>query len=310
MNLNIVVLDGEVVNPGDLSWESLESFGEVVVYPNTSPDKIVGRISNADVVLSNKVRLEAEALHAALQLKHIFILATGTEIVDHDAAAEKNISVNAVPGYSTEAVAQHTFALLLAITQQIEPHNLSVHHGDWSRTSNFCYTVSPLIELKDKTFGIIGFGGIGQAAARLANAFGMKVLIHTRRELGELPENQCQTDFESLLKLSDVVSLHCPLTPETDKLINQERLKLFKETAILINTGRGALIDEHALADALNNDNLYAAGLDVLSQEPPPSDHILFSAKNCWITPHIAWAAKATRQRLLDITFENMAKIL
>ena len=300
----LVVLDGHTSNPGDLSWAPLEALGELTVHARSAPEQVSERIARASVVLTNKTRLSAELLEQAPGLRGIAVLATGHDIVDGAAARRLGIPVCNVPEYGTASVAQAVFALLLELTNHTGSLAAGVRDGRWSECPDFCYWDAPLQELAGLTFGIVGHGRIGAAVARIARAFGMEVLSH-RRTPG--PGN---VDLDTLLATSDVVSLHCPLTPETRGLINAERLARMKPGAILINTGRGPLIDEAALAEALANGHLGGAGLDVLSVEPPAADHPLLRAPNCLITPHVAWASRAARERLITATAANVAALL
>ena len=300
----LVVLDGHTSNPGDLSWAPLEALGELTVHARSAPEQVSERIARASVVLTNKTRLSAELLEQAPGLRGIAVLATGHDIVDGAAARRLGIPVCNVPEYGTASVAQAVFALLLELTNHTGSLAAGVRDGRWSECPDFCYWDAPLQELAGLTFGIVGHGRIGAAVARIARAFGMEVLSH-RRTPG--PGN---VDLDTLLATSDVVSLHCPLTPETRGLINAERLARMKPGAILINTGRGPLIDEAALAEALASGHLGGAGLDVLSVEPPAADHPLLRAPNCLITPHVAWASRAARERLITATAANVAALL
>ena len=300
----LVVLDGHTSNPGDLSWAPLEALGELTVHARSAPEQVSERIARASVVLTNKTRLSAELLEQAPGLRGIAVLATGHDIVDGAAARRLGIPVCHVPESGTASVAQAVFALLLELTNHTGSLAASVRDGRWSECPDFCYWDAPLQELAGLTFGIVGHGRIGAAVARIARAFGMEVLSH-RRTPG--PGN---VDLDTLLATSDVVSLHCPLTPETRGLINAERLARMKPGAILINTGRGPLIDEAALAEALASGHLGGAGLDVLSVEPPAADHPLLRAPNCLITPHVAWASRAARERLIAATAANVAALL
>lgn len=307
-NMKLVILDSYTENPGDLSWDWLsETVDEYDIYENTKPQDIIKRSADADILVTNKVPLTREIIYALPKLKYIAVLATGYNIIDCTAAAERGIAVSNIPSYSTDAVAQLVFALLLELTQNVALHSQSVKSGDWSKCPYFCYQKTKLTELSGKTFGIIGFGKIGSAAAEIANAMKMDVIAyspHTRKYDGF-----GKVDFVSLeqvIKKSDVISLHCPLNKETEKLVDADFLSKMKSTAFLINTSRGQVIDEAALADALNHDKIAGAGLDVLSSEPPKEDNPLFKAKNCFITPHIAWASKETRQRLMDIFRKNV----
>lgn len=301
----IVVLDGFTLNPGDLSWDGLQALGPCAIFERTPSSKIVERASGAEVVITNKVPLPRDQIEQLTALKFIGVTATGYNIVDVEAARSRGILVSNVPGYGTPSVAQHTFALLLELAQRAGHHSRTVRDGRWAGSADWCYWDYPLIELAGLTLGIVGYGHIGQAVARIAEAFGMKV-ITVASGSGRKPPNAAVVDREFLFRQSDVVSLHCPLTPETKHLVNADRLAWMKPTAFLINTSRGQLIDEAALAQALESGRLAGAGLDVLSSEPPPADHPLLTAKNCLITPHIAWATRAARARLMAATVDNV----
>ncbi len=308
--MRIVVLDGHTLNPGDLSWAGLHELGQCHIHDRTSPDDIVRRAQEAEIVLTNKTQLSKETIAQLPKLRYIGVLATGYNVVDVKAASQQNICLTNIPAYGTVSVAQMVFAHLLNLTQHVAEHGQSVQAGAWSRSQDFCYWNFPLVELKDLTMGIIGLGRIGQTTARLALDFGMKV-IYFDVEKSITPQVNAQAvDLDTLFKESDVVSLHCPLTGSNYRLVNEQRLQLMKPTAFLINTSRGPLIDEKALADALNAGKIAGAGLDVLSREPPEADNPLSKAKNCYITPHIAWATRAARQRLMDIALTNIRAFL
>lgn len=308
--MKIVVLDGYCVNPGDLSWKGLEALGSVEVYEYTTPGEVLERSRGAGALLTNKVRLNAETLAALPELKYIGVLATGYNVIDLEAARRQGITLTNVPAYSTRSVAQLVFAHLLNITQQVGHHAARVSEGAWSRSRDFCFWDTPQIELSGKTMGIVGFGNIGSAVAELARAFGMNVLAYTSKEASRLPLGVEKVTLDELFSRSDVVSLHAPLTPETRGLVDAARLALMKQTAILINTGRGPLVDETALAEALNSGKIYAAGLDVLSSEPPREDNPLLTARNCYVTPHIAWATREARSRLIEVAVTNLGAFL
>lgn len=310
--MKIVILDGYTENPGDLSWEGIARLGELTVYDRTpkDPDEICRRIGDAEMVITNKTPLTAEILGRCPGIRYIGLLSTGYNIVDCAAARAQGIPVTNIPAYSTDAVAQLAMALLLEITNQVGRHSAAVREGKWSSCADFCFWETPLTELSGKTMGIIGFGRIGQAMGRLARAFGMHVLATGSRPTEEGSAIADYVELEELLSRSDVVSLHCPLFPETERLINKHTIERMKDGAILLNTGRGQLICEPALAQALHSGKLRAAGLDVLSQEPPAADNPLLTAPNCFITPHIAWAAKESRARLMTIAEENLRLFL
>jgi glycerate dehydrogenase len=304
--MNIVVLDGYTLNPGDLSWDELRALGDCEIHERLRDDELVPRAANAEIVLTNKMTVSRKQMSQLPKLRYIGVTATGYNIVDVEGARERKITVTNVPAYGTPSVAQMTFALLLELTQRTGHHAQTVREGRWSKSPDFCYWDFPLVELDGLTMGIIGFGRIGRAVARLAQAFGMKVLVTGRSKPADLPRDVAWTDLETLLRTSDVVSLHCPLTAETKDLINAQRLAIMKPTAFLLNTSRGPLVDESALAEALHRGQIAGAGLDVLSDEPPPADHPLFTAPNCFITPHIAWATRAARARLMRVAVENV----
>ena len=306
--MKIVVLDGRGLNPGDLSYACLEEFGSVTVYQHTdTPAQAIARIGSSEIVLVNKVPITREILDACPSIRLICVLATGYNVVDCQACAQRGIPVTNVPAYGTAAVAQFTMALILELCHRVGLHNHSVHQGDWCRSETFCYWLTPQMELAGKTLGIIGYGRIGQAVGALARAFGMEVLAyHPRRNLSGEP----YVELDTLLERSDILSLHCPLFPETQHLINQETIAKMKDGAMLINTARGALVEESALAQALNAGKLRGAAVDVVSQEPMTPDNPLLSCKNCIITPHIAWAPVESRQRLLDCVVENIRSYL
>ncbi len=307
--MNIVYLDGYTLNPGDLSWQPLEKLGELKVYDRTSADKLLERASEADIVLTNKVVLSQETLQSLPRLKYIGVTATGYNNVDLNAARRQGITVTNVKGYSTPAVAQHTFSLLLALTNHTELHSQSVRQGDWVSAPDWCYWKTPLVELAGKTMGLIGLGDIGTQVARIALAFGMRVLAH-RKSKASAGDGIELVELEQLFRESDVVSLHCPLTSETSEIINKQSLALMKPEAYLINTGRGGLLNEKEVAAALNDGKLAGAALDVLSTEPPSADNPLLSATNCLVTPHIAWALYESRTRLLELAAENIAAFM
>ncbi|SEL96867.1 D-2-hydroxyacid dehydrogenase [Parapedobacter koreensis] len=309
--MKIVILDGYTLNPGDLTWEGLEKHGELKVYDRTAKDEIEERAKGAEVVLTNKVPLSEEVLDKLPDLKYIGVLATGYNIVDTDHAKKKSIVVTNVPGYGTTSVVQLTFALLLELCHRVQRHSDAVAEGKWSRSPDFCFWDYPLIELLGKTMGIIGFGDIGQKVADIATAFGMNILGYSRTETDQSHRKNFQwVSLDELFQQSDVVSIHCPLTPQTSGLINHITLAKMKKTAFLLNTSRGPIVNEADLATALNDGKIAGAGLDVLATEPPPSDNPLFAAKNCLITPHIAWATKEARSRLMEIVVSNFVAYL
>jgi glycerate dehydrogenase len=308
--MKIVVLDGYTLNPGDLSWGRLEALGECSVYGRTAPEDIVERAGETEIVLTNKTVLSGDIVRRLARLRYIGVLATGYNVVDVEAAGERGIPVTNVPSYGTPSVAQMVFAHLLNLTQHVAHHAQTVRDGRWAACPDFCYWDMPLLELAGTTLGIVGFGRIGRAVAELARAFGMRVIVHDVIVPAETPEGCRMVELEEIFREADVLSLHCPLTPRTGKLVNAERLASMKPKAFLINTSRGPLIDEPALAQALNAGRLAGAGLDVLSTEPPAADNPLLTAKNCYITPHIAWATRSARQRLLSIAIDNVAAFI
>ena len=304
--MKIVVLDGYALNPGDLSWKGMEALGELVVYDRTSPSEVMERSANAEVLITNKTVITAEHMAALPQLKYIGVLATGYNVVDIDEARHRGIVVTNIPAYSTASVAQMVFAHVLNITQRVGYYANENAKGRWTNSIDFCYWDTNLIELEGKKMGIVGLGNIGQATARIAQAFGMEILVFTSKEQSALPKGMKKVTLDELFAQSDVVSLHCPLTPDTKEMVNAARLRTMKPSAILINTGRGPLVNEQDLADALNEGRIAAAGLDVLSVEPSVFGNPLFNARNCFITPHIAWATKEARTRLMDIAVNNL----
>lgn len=309
--MKIVVLDGYALNPGDLSWAGLASIGTYDVYERTARAEIIDRACGADALLTNKVPLDRSVLGQLPGLKYIGVTATGYNIIDTDYAAQHGIVVTNVPGYSTDSVVQLTFALLLELCQRVQRHSDKVKDGKWARSPDFCFWDYPLTELSGKTMGIIGFGDIGQRVADVATGFGMRILANSRTRTDQSHRRNFKwADIAELLEQSDVVSLHCPLTPQTEGLINRDTLRRMKSTAFLINTARGPIVDETHLAEALNAGQLAGAGLDVLTAEPPMPDNPLFSAKNCLITPHIAWATKEARNRLMEEVIGNLTAFM
>lgn len=307
--MKIVVLDGAALNPGDLSWECLSHFGEYTVYPRTDTDQeAIQRIGDSEIVLTNKTPITAQILASCPSVQYIGVLATGFNVVDCKAARDRGIPVTNVPSYGTDAVAQFTIALLLEICHQIGTHNTSVHKGDWITSPTFSYWLTPQSELAGKTMGIIGYGRIGKATAKLAKAFGMQVIATGRKPFQN--ETAEYVDLDMLLQQSDVISLHCPQTAETEKIICRESIEKMKDNVILLNTSRGGLVDEQALAEALESGKLRAAAVDVVSQEPMSSGNPLLNAPNCIITPHMAWAPVESRQRLLNCVAENIRAFL
>lgn len=311
--MKIVVLDGYALNPGDIDWGPLKEIGECVIYERTSfTDKkeILERIGDAKIVMTNKTPLDAEVIKAAPNLEYIGVLATGYNVIDVAAAVKAGVTVTNIPTYGTEAVAQFTFALLLEITSQVGLHNDLVHAGKWANSPDFSFFAKPLTELQGKTLGLIGFGRIAQKTAEIGHAFGMKVVFYNHRPKEFSQDWLQQISLDELYRQADVISLHVPQTPETTELINRDSLRKIKNSAILINTSRGGLINEQAVATALNNDQLAAAAVDVTQHEPINENSPLLQAKNCYITPHIAWAPQETRARLLDIAVDNLRTFL
>lgn len=308
--MNIVVLDGNALNPGDLSWDWLKCFGSAAVYPRTSPEELMERIGSANIILVNKTPITRDVIQRCPALRLICVLATGYNVVDCQAAREKNIPVCNVPGYSTAAVAQFTFALLLELCHQVGHHSSAVHQGRWTSCPDFCFWDTPQMELDGKTMGIIGFGRIGRAVGRIAKAMGMEVIAYNRSRCPEGEAIGRYVPLEELLARSDVVSLHCPLTAQTTGLMGTENIQKMKDGAILLNTARGGIIDEAAVAQALHSGKLRGAAMDVVSQEPIHGDSLLLTAPNCIITPHMAWAPVETRQRIIQITSRNIQAFL
>lgn len=307
--MKIVILDAHTTNPGDLSWDFLNNYAdEVVIYERTAQSDVIKRGKGADILIINKTVLGKEELNAlAPELKYIGLQSTGYNVVDLESATNNGITVCNIPAYSTNAVAQQVFAFILHFANQVDLHSESVHKGGWCACPDFCYWNVPLSELNGKTLGIIGFGSIGSRVAEIGEAFGMNILVNsrTKKDLSEFRTAE-NVDLNTLLEKSDFITCHCPLTPETTGLINKETISKMKKSAVLINTSRGPVVDENALSEALNNDEISGAAVDVLSIEPAKCDNPLLSAKNCIITPHIAWAAKETRARLVDILEENL----
>ncbi len=308
--MKIVVLDGFTLNPGDLSWDSLSALGELTVYDRTLPEQRLERIGDAVAIFTNKVVIDKEIIDASPKLKYIGVLATGYNVIDFDAANNAGIHVTNIPAYSTDSVAQLVFAHILNVANQVKLHADDVRRGGWSQSIDFSYCLAPQMELAGKTLGIVGFGKIGQRVAELALAFGMKVIFQNRSDKQGLFPQFEQVGLDELLSRADIISINCPLTDENREFINRQSISRMKKSAILINTGRGPLIHEPDLADALNNGQVAAACLDVLSQEPPRRDNPLFEAKNCYITPHIAWATIEARQRLMSIAVSNFEAYL
>lgn len=304
--MNIVVLDGYTLNPGDLSWRELEALGEVTIYDRTSKDEILERSINAEILITNKTPLDRELIRNLPKLKYIGVLATGFNVVDIKVASEKGIVVTNVPAYSTKSVAQMVFALILELALNVGLHSEAVKNREWSRSPDFSFWKTPLIELYGLTLGIIGYGQIGREVAKLGNAFGMKILVKTRSEIANPESYITAVSFNELISLSDIVTLHLPLTDDSKNMIAKTQLEKMKNSVFLINTSRGQIVNEDDLAEALNSGKIAGAGLDVLSSEPPSENNPLLRAKNCVITPHIAWATQAARNRLMSVAVNNI----
>ena len=308
--MKIVVLDGHTLNPGDLSWDGFGELGEVTVHERTMIDQVAERIAGAEAAITNKAVLSKETIEASPQLRYVGVTATGVNVVDLEAADACGVTVTNAANYGAASVAQAVFAHVLHFTQRVGDHAEAVKQGRWSDCPDFCFWDHPLVELDGLTLGILGYGAIGRAVAQLGNAFGMEVIAHSRSLKNSIEGEVRAVDRDALFRESDVLTLHCPLTEETDQVVNAESLATMKPTAFLINTGRGPLVDEAALAAALEAGQLAGAGLDVLSSEPPAPDNPLIGAKNCFITPHLAWATKASRERLMAISVLNLQKFL
>ena len=306
-DMKIVVLDGYALNPGDLSWDGFRALGDVTVYERTPKEQIVGRIGDAEAVLTNKTPISRETLAACPGLRYIGVLATGYNVVDVEAAKERGIPVCNIPTYGTAAVGQFAIAMLLEICHHVAHHSDAVHAGRWSAGADWCFWDYPLIELEGKTMGIVGFGRIGQRTGEIAKALGMRVIAYDAYQSDAGRAIGSYVDLDTLLTESDVISLHCPLFPETRGIVNRDTIARMKNGVILLNNSRGPLVVEQDLADALNCGKVYAAGLDVVSEEPIKPDNPLLSAKNCLITPHISWASKESRGRLMDAAVDNLA---
>ncbi len=308
--LKLVVLDGYTLNPGDLDWDELEEIGEVRIYDRTPDELIIERSADARILLTNKTVLDAATLARLPRLRYVGVLATGCNVIDIQAAKKRGITVTNVPAYGIDSVAQMCFAHILNLTNRVGDHAAGVRSGRWCSAEDFCYWEHPQSELAGKTLSIIGYGDIGRVVAGLALAFGMKVMIHTRTSPARLPEGVIQVDIDRAFSEADILTLHCPLTEQTEKIVNGERLSRMKNGALLINAARGPLLDEDAVAEALNSGKLGGAGLDVLSVEPPRETNPLLAARNCFITPHIAWATREARARLMSIAIMNVQAYL
>jgi len=308
--MKLTILDGHALNPGDLSWDGIKSLvDDFIFYERTPPEKIIERIGNSDMILLNKINITREVLDNCPNLKYIGVLATGYNVIDTKACKEKGVIVSNIPAYSTDAVAQHVFAFILNFTNLIQSHSDSVKNGDWIKNPDFCYWNEPLTELAGKTIGIFGFGNIGQKVAKIAHAFGMNVIIHIHSEKSFSGEEKT-VSIEELFSQSDFITLHAPLTPETTEIINEKNLSLMKKNAIIINTARGGLVNEKDLRKALDSNKIKGYATDVLLNEPMIESTPLYNAPNCIITPHIAWAPKETRLRLMDIAIENIKNFI
>lgn len=308
--MKIVMLDAYTTNPGDLSWDDFNAFGEITVYDRTPYDKIVERTKDADIIITNKTPITKEIIDCLPKLKFIALMSTGYNIVDYVYLKEKGIPVSNIPSYSTDAVAQLVMSFILELSMNVGLHSESVRDGDWCRCNDFCFWKTPLVELSGKTLGIFGLGKIGRAVAERAKAFGINIVAYAPRIHGDEPDYIKLMSLDDMLAVSDIVSMHCPLTPETEGIVNDDFINKMKNGAYFINTSRGTVVDENSLATALNSGKLAGAGLDVLSTEPPREDNPLLSAKNCFITPHIAWAAFETRKRLVGILKDNIKAFL
>lgn len=308
--MKLVNLDGYAANPGDLSWEGIEQYGDLTVYERTKPEEVVERAKDADILFINKTVITADMLAQMPKLKYVGLQSTGYNVIDGAAARRQGIVISNIPAYSTNAVAQLVFAFIMQFTNKVSLHSDAVHKDEWVNCPDFCFWKAPLYELDGKTIGIIGFGSIGQRVSCIARAYGMRVLIHTPHPKPEQYPEVVFTDLDTLLRESDFITCHCPLTPQTTAMINANAISKMKESAVLINTSRGPVIDDAALAEALNSGRIAGAGLDVLTTEPPKADNPLLTAKNCYITPHIAWAGFETRKRLMRILEENLKAFL
>lgn len=308
--MKIVDLDAHAVNPGDLSWEQFENFGELIIYERTPQEEVVNRAKDADAILINKIKITSEILEQLPKLRYIGELATGYNNIDLVAASQRNIVVSNIPAYSTMSVAQHAFALLLNVTNSVSHYAKESRSGVWSHCPDFCYWNTPLLELAGKTIGIVGFGNIGSQVAQIAHAFGMEVIAATSKTIGSLPDYVKKSTIEGLFASSDVISLHCPLTNDNFHFINEKAISFMRKGVILINTARGALIDTNAVAKALSSGHIGAYCADVMEEEPPVEQTSILSAPNAFITPHIAWASRAARLRLMDIAVDNLKAFL
>lgn len=308
--MKIVVMDGNGVNPGDMSWSQIEQFGSLTVYPRTSPDEVLNHVGDAEIVLTNKTVFDADTIAKLASTRYIGVLATGYNVVDLDAATRKGIVVTNIPAYSTDSVAQMTFAHILNVTNRVDHYARATRDGVWSRCSDFCYWDVPLVELAGKTLGIVGLGHIGMKVALLARDFGMKVFAFTSKASKELPDGIQKATMDGLLGASDIISLHCPLTDETREIVNSGSIAKMRDGAIVVNTGRGPLVNEADVAEALRNGKLGAYCADVMCTEPPAADNPLLLEPNAFITPHVAWASKEARERLMNIAEKNICSFI
>lgn len=308
--MKIVVMDGKGVNPGDMSWKQIQQFGELIVYERTASEEIIDHVGDAEIVLTNKTVFDEDTIAKLKNVKYIGVLATGYNVVDLKAASKRGIVVTNIPAYSTDSVAQMTFAHILNVTNHVDHYARASRDGEWSRCPDFCYWDTPLVELAGKTIGIIGLGNIGMKVANIALNFGMNVIAYTSKELKEIPNGINKASIDNILSDSDIISLHCPLTKQTRELINKDSIAKMKRSVIVVNTGRGPLVNEEDVANALHNGLIGAYCADVMCSEPPSADNPLFVEQNAYITPHVAWASKEARIRLMDIAEKNIHSFL
>ena len=308
--MKIVVMDGKGVNPGDMSWKQIQQFGELIVYERTASEEIIDHVGDAEIVLTNKTVFDEDTIAKLKNVKYIGVLATGYNVVDLKAASKRGIVVTNIPAYSTDSVAQMTFAHILNVTNHVDHYARASRDGEWSRCPDFCYWDKPLVELAGKTIGIIGLGNIGMKVANIALNFGMNVIAYTSKEPKEIPNGINKASIDNILSDSDIISLHCPLTKQTRELINKDSIAKMKRSVIVVNTGRGPLVNEEDVANALHNGLIGAYCADVMCSEPPSADNPLFVEQNAYITPHVAWASKEARIRLMDIAEKNMHSFL
>lgn len=308
--MKIVVMDGKGVNPGDMSWKQIQQFGELIVYERTASEEIIDHVGDAEIVLTNKTVFDEDTIAKLKNVKYIGVLATGYNVVDLKAASKRGIVVTNIPAYSTDSVAQMTFAHILNVTNHVDHYARASRDGEWSRCPDFCYWDKPLVELAGKTIGIIGLGNIGMKVANIALDFGMNVIAYTSKEPKEIPNGINKASIDNILSNSDIISLHCPLTKQTRELINKDSIAKMKRSVIVVNTGRGPLVNEGDVANALHNGLIGAYCADVMCSEPPSADNPLFVEQNAYITPHVAWASKEARIRLMDIAEKNIHSFL